>query len=126
LLLNPRKLLLVDAFGAALTAFATVYLLAEERIRTGMPVGLLYTMAIVAACFVCFDLVAFRRRYDPAIPLHFIACANLSYCILVAASLYVYRASVTSLGLAYFCIEIPIVISLAVLEWNIASRQAFS
>ena len=121
-LLNQQKLLLVDAVGAAVTAFANFFLLGAELIKTGMPVGLLHSMAIVAACFVCFDLVAFNRCVDPATALRIVACLNLSYCIFVIASLYVHRSVVTRLGFTYFCIEIAIVISLAAWEWTVAYR----
>ncbi len=125
-LLNPRKLLLTDAVGGATTAFATFFLLAGERIKTGMPVELLYAMAMAATSFVCFDVVALLRHIKPAIALRTIACANLTYCILVAVALYVHRSSVTSLGLAYFCIEIPLVATLAVWELKVSASRASS
>jgi hypothetical protein len=123
LLLNPRALLLFDAIGAALTSIATAYLLAGQRIRTGLPLGLLYGMTIVAACFVCFDLLALRLRFAPAFALQIIGLANLAYCLFVIVSLYQFRDSATILGVAYFCIEISLVVTLAVWEWIVASRD---
>ena len=123
MILKPRTLLIVDALGAAITSAATFYLLAGQHIETGLPIGLLNAMAIVAACFACFDVVAIIRCTAPAIPLRIIALANFSYCILVFVSLCIYRNSVSYLGLAYFCIEISIVASLAVWEWIFASRR---
>ncbi len=123
MLLNPRTLLLFDAVGAAMTSIATFYLLAGERIKTGMPIGLLNGMAILAACFVCFDLLSLRLRIAPAIALRIIAIANLVYCTLVMVSLYQHQSSVTIVGVAYFCIEVPLVVALSVLEWTVASRD---
>ncbi len=124
MLLNPRMLLLIDAGGAAVTSVATFYLLAGQRIETGLPAGLLYAMAFVAACFACFDITALVvRRIDPAIPLRIIACANFSYCILVFVSVCAHRTTVTYLGVVYFCTETLIVLSLAAWEWIVASRR---
>jgi hypothetical protein len=123
--MNPRNVLLVDAVGATVTALATIFLLAGERIRCGMPTEILHAMVGGAACIASFDLASLWLRANPAVSLRIIACANLSYCVLVAVSLCVYRSTVTSWGLAYFCIEIPIVVALAVWEWRITTRQAF-
>jgi hypothetical protein len=125
-LLSPQKLLLVDAVGAAVTAFATYFLLAAERLETGIPTWLLQLLAIVALSFVSFDVVALNRRIDPAVSLRVIAGLNLSYCMIVLASLYVCRRVVTELGWAYFCVEIIIVISLATLELKLAAQAVAS
>jgi hypothetical protein len=116
-------LLLFDAVGAAVTSIATACLLAGQRIRTGLPVELLYGMAIVAACFACFDLLAFRLRLAPTFALRIIASANLGYCLFVLVSLFQYWGSATLIGIAYFCIEILLVVALAVWEWAVASRN---
>jgi hypothetical protein len=125
-LLQPRKLLLLDAAGAGVTAWATYFLLAAERLSTGLPAGLLVSLAIVAACFACYDLVAFFCGFDPAISLRVIACLNVSYCVVVMVALYKYRDQATSLGFAYFFTETALVVSLASWEWMIASRPASS
>jgi hypothetical protein len=123
LLQNPRALLLFDAFGAVLTSIATAHLLAGQRIVTGIPSGILYGLAITAACFACFDLIALSLRLSPAFALRLIASANVAYCVLVLASQYYYRSSATNLGVAYFCMEISIVLSLAVWQWVVALRN---
>lgn len=120
LLQSPRRLLLLDAVGALVTALATTLILAPERVRSGLPSELLYVMGAVAGCFACFDVVALHFRLDPSITLRIVACANLSYCAGAAASLYVYHARVTNLGFMYFFIEIPMVVCLAVWEWKSA------
>lgn len=123
-MITPRNLLILDAIGAAVTALATYYLLAGERLKTGLPVELCYALAAIALAFSFFDIAALYARIDPSIALRIIACANVSYCILVVALLTINRATVTQLGLAYFCIEAAVVLSLAVLEWKVASRPS--
>ncbi len=56
--IHPRTLLQLDAFGAGLTALTTFFLLAGERINTGLPSESLVAMSVVAASFLCFDIVA--------------------------------------------------------------------
>jgi hypothetical protein len=120
LIKNPRFVLLFDAVGATATAFATIFLLAQERIRTGIPAEYLYAMGLAAACFACFDAASLWLHWNSSVSLRIIACANLVYCGLAFVCLYSHRTSLTSLGLAYFCIEIPIVAALAIWEWRIA------
>ena len=118
-----HKLLVVDAIGAAATALGTFFLLAMEVIKTGLPTGLLYAMCLLAVCLAAFDLVAIKRRFNPATSLRSIACLNLSYCVLVVVSLVLYRQTVTPLGIAYFCIEVAIVVAVSVFEFVVASRD---
>lgn len=122
LLQDPRSLLFLDGVGATMTAIATAYLLAGQRIETGLPIGILYTMAFVALCFGGFDFCVLYGRTEPGIGLRAIAVANLCYCLVTMLFLYLFRSSVTGLGFAYFCIEIPIVVSLAIWEGIVALR----
>ena len=124
---KPRRLLLLDFMGAIATSLATMFLLASfllasERLPTGLPTWLLYLMALVAAGLACFDIAAITLSLDVAIALGIIAVLNLSYCIAVLIVLWVYRRDVTELGFVYFCIEIAIVLPLAAWEWTISRR----
>ena len=122
MLLGPKhKLLVVDAIGAAATSLATFFLLAMEVIKTGLPTRLLYVLSFLAVCLAAFDLVAIKGRFDSATALRIIACLNLSYCVLVVVLLYLYRQAVTPLGMAYFCIEVAIVLAMSAFELLVAS-----
>jgi hypothetical protein len=113
----------MDAFGAAVTAVLTGLLLASERLKTGMPPMLLYSLAVLALGLMCYDLVCFFRSGNPAKSLRRIAALNLAYCGVVAALLLAYFNNITPLGFTYFILEIAIVTGLSFWEWNI-SRQA--
>ena len=119
---KPRQVLILDLMGAIVTSLATIFLLASERLPTGLPTWLLYLMALVAIGFVCFDAAAFALFYNLAIALATIAYLNLSYCVTVVFILCVYRRDVTELGFFCFCIEIAIVLPLAAWEWKISRR----
>ncbi len=124
LLRNPRTLLLCDAVGAAATACATWFLLAGGLLQTGIPVGFLYSMAVVAGVFVLFDVMAYRGYPDAVFALRAIACLNIGYCVFVMTTLLLFRGAVSPLGLGYFFIEIVIVVPLAIWELTVASRAA--
>jgi len=123
--LTPRHILVVDLSGAIATTLATVFLLASERLQTGLPSWLLYSMALVAFGFVCVDVAAIFQFLDAPVALATIAYLNVSYCLAVLLVLCVYRMHITKPCLVYFCFEIGIVIPLAWWEWSI-SRERYS
>ncbi|XZE33458.1 hypothetical protein SH501x_004242 [Pirellulaceae bacterium SH501] len=115
-------MLILDAMGAAATSFATHFLLASERVRTGLPTGTLTVLALAALSFAIFDLVSLAIARSLAIPLRWIACCNLTYCLLTLALVVLHRNTVTPLGLVYFFSEIAIIVPLACWEWRLAGR----
>ena len=121
--LKPRHILVVDLFGAIVTTLVTVFLLASERLQTGLPTWLLYSMALVAFGFVCFDVAAIFQFLDAPVALATIAYLNVSYCLAVLLVLCVYRMDITKPCLVYFCFEIGIVTPLAWWEWSISRRR---
>ncbi len=119
---DPKRMLLLDAIGALATALTTYYLLAGERIQTGLPTKLLQSMASVAACFACFDLLSVRLFNNLSIPLRIIAATNLLYVVASIGALIAYRELITALGVAYFSLEAAIIIPLALWEWTLGSK----
>lgn len=119
---EPIVLLVVDLFGAMATSFTMLFLLASERLLTGLPSWLLYSMGLIALGFACIDAAAILRFFEASIALAAIAFLNLGYCVMMLIALFVYRASVTELCWVYCCVEIAIVIPLACWELKIAKQ----
>ena len=74
-----KKLFLLDALGALLSAFFLGVLLPLFQVYVGVPLFLLYILAMLAAglalySFSCFLLVK-RKRY-----LHLLRMLNAAYC----------------------------------------------
>ena len=113
---DPRKLLLVDAVGATLTAASIYLLLVCDFVPTGLPRSLLVAFVVAAACSALFDIVAFSRRWNARVCLRIIAGLNSSYCVFVLSSMAMHRDTLTLLGAAYFGSEIAIVLTLAIWE----------
>lgn len=117
LILNPKKIFLIDGFGAFLTAFFLFIILTTFNKYFGMPVSTLNILCIIALAFsvysfCCYFLV--KNNWQPF--LWAISIANLLYCC-VTTGLVIYNyPGLTGLGISYFTIEIILVCGLVFLE----------
>ncbi len=116
-----KKLFLLDALGALLSAFFLGVLLPLFQVYVGVPLFLLYILAMLAAglalySFSCFLLVK-RKRY-----LHLLSMLNAAYCAFTLCLVILYFSAITGLGLAYFSIEILLILILIRTE-NKAAKQ---
>ncbi|MEM1406482.1 MAG: hypothetical protein AAGG59_06890 [Bacteroidota bacterium] len=105
-----KSLFLIDATGAAVTALMLSQVLARLGDLFGMPVNILYILAIIATCFALYSLICSCmvnqnwRSY-----LQGIAIANAVYCILTLALVIYLYDTLTWLGIGYFIGEIGII-----------------
>ncbi len=124
---NPEKLILVDGLGALLSAFSLGILLPAFQPYFGMPVSVLYVLAIFPVFFALYDFTCYARKpQNWALFIRIIAVANLLYCCLSISLLLYHFTQLTSLGGIYFILELIIVITLAIFELQVAnlySRQ---
>jgi hypothetical protein len=121
---DPRKLLMLDAAGAAMTALLTYVVLAGGLLPTGIPDSVLQVMAATAAGFVCFDIAALAIGRSPTVALRAIATLNLTYAVATIGVLAVHRQTVTPLGAAYLGSEILVVVALARWEYRVARERS--
>jgi hypothetical protein len=114
---------LVDGLGALFSA-AMLLVLARWEPFFGMPAGVLYRLAPVAAALAVYSLTcyALRPRY-PKKYLYVIAAANLLYCVGTLGLLFFYFEKLTPLGVAYFLGEKIVVVALAVMEIRLAQAE---
>ncbi len=110
---NPRRLFLIDAVGAALTASLLLFVLGPFEQFFGMPMTVVEWLAGIAAVFAVYSLACFAlfpSRWS--IFLRIIASANTAYCFLTLTLALIHQTTLTVLGWAYFVGEVLIVISL--------------
>lgn len=120
--LHPRRLLLIDAIGALLSALLLGVVLVQLQQMIGLPARDLYILGIVAFIFCIYSFACYLRVDDNWSPyLVFIAIANVIYCCITAGVVIYHHERVTGWGKLYFIIEIFIIISLAIIELRIAS-----
>jgi hypothetical protein len=114
---NPKQLFLIDSQGALLSAFLLGVVLVHFEPLFGMPVNILYILALIAGIFFLYSFSCFLRQPEQWQPfLRGIAIANLSYCGLTLGLVLYLHQSLTTLGILYFVFEIIIVTMLALKE----------
>ena len=117
MILEPRKLFLIDSLGALLSAFLLGVVLTNFESTFGMPQKVLYFLSINACLlaiysFMCYLLIKKNWKFY----LKIIAFTNLLYCFLtIGLMLYLYK-ELTNYGLIYFLSEVIVIITLAIIE----------
>jgi len=80
-------------------------------------------MALVAAGFACFDVVAYCYGSDACWLLATIGLLNFLYGITAIITCLAYFSVMTMMGMIYFAVEAAIVIPLAIFELAVANAQ---
>lgn len=121
--LNPKRLFLVDGFGALLSAFCLGVILTRFESFFGMPKNVLYFLAFLPCVFALYDFFCYKMVKDNWRPfLKVIAIANLLYCLLSIGFLIHDFQKLTILGIIYFVLELIIVIFIAYIELKVATK----
>lgn len=118
-----RRVFLVDAFGALISAVLLGIVLPFFQKYIGLPNRLLILFALMACLIFLYSL--FFTIKPPTKPLVFIktiALVNFSYCILTISTLLYYLAELQFIGLIYFSGEILVLLFLIRWEWKIAEK----
>lgn len=118
---HPKKVFLLDAGGAILSAFLLGVVLVEWSYLVGIPKETLYLLAALPCLFVLYDLYAFRLKTE-MLPSYLkgIVFMNVSYCLLSVGMACYHWNSITFLGWTYLLIEILIILALSRFEWKVA------
>jgi hypothetical protein len=108
-----RKLLLLDALGAALSAVLLGLILPSLEGRFGMPEATLHLLALIAAIFALHGcLGGVLGRETPATWLRRIAIANVLYCALTGVLVAWNYSLLTVYDLVYFPLEVLLILAL--------------
>lgn len=119
LILNPKKLFLLDGFGALLTTFFLFGILRTFNEFFGMPKMTLKMLSIIALVFCTFSfccLLIVKKNWQPFLLI--IIIANLLYTLLTLGLVIFNYPKLTTLGVFYFLLEIVIICGLVFLEIN--------
>jgi hypothetical protein len=123
-LLNPKKVFLIDGFGALLTAFFLFVILKNFNEYFGMPKPALNVLTIIAVVFSFYSVGCFFILKDSW--RSFLLCisiANLFYCCLTLGLVIKNHTRLTFLGLTYFLLEMMIVCLLVYFEIQVLKRS---
>jgi len=119
----PKKLLLIDCFGALLSALLLGVVLTRFEVFAGMPKNILYLLSAIPCLFALYTFIAYRfAQQNYTIHLKIIATANALYCCLTLGLVFYFYNQLSLLALMYFCSEIIIIITLAIIEVKTAIK----
>ena len=121
LLRDPKKLLLIDFYGAILSVFLLGVIFVRFEKYVGIPSETLYLLVLFPTMFAIYDLLSYLQSYyKQSLLLKGIAFLNLTYCCLSIGVAFNHYATLTTLGWIYILIEILIIIILATWELYIS------
>jgi len=118
-----KYLFIIDAIGAAVTAYFIGIVLVKFDAYFGMPRQVLYVLATIALIFWVYSTCCYlfiKRNFKPFLKL--IIFANLLYCCLTIALLFFYFKQLTILGFVYFIGEILVIVGLVLIEKRVCER----
>ena len=120
--LNPKKLFLIDGFGAILSAFLLGVVLVKFEELFGIPTSVLYFLATIPIFFVIYDVFCYQKHLKIGLLLKGIAVLNMLYCCVSIGLISYHFSSITILGWTYIIVEIILVSFLAMIEFRVGKR----
>ena len=124
-IVNPKKLFLIDALGATVSAILLGVVLVKLERVFGIPVNTLYFLAALPILFILYDLFCLTKNKNDLGPfLKLIAVVNIAYCCLSIGLAIYHLKTITIFGYLYISIEVIITFTLAVFEYKIANKLA--
>ena len=118
--LNAKRIFLIDALGALITATLLSQVLARLQTVFGMPRPILHILAAVALSFAIYSFVCYKIvKTNYATFLKGIAWANSLYCLITLGLVIYLHDTLTWLGIAYFIGEVMVVMTLVFFEMRI-------
>lgn len=123
LTINPKRLFLLDGLGALLSAFMLGVILVKFNAYIGMPLSILYFLAVLPCFFAVFDFCCyFKLSTKWSVFIMIIAVLNLIYCVISFGFLILHYPDLTTLGKSYFILELIILIILIFIELKVAKQ----
>ena len=124
LIKNPKRLFLIDGIGAVVSAIFLGIVLVWLEDKIGMPLKVLYFLAILPVFFAIYSFSCYFFLKDNEKPyLRGIAILNLLYCFLTISLLFRYDHNLTFLGWTYFIMELLVLAILIVIEFKASSKN---
>ncbi|MFS4494188.1 hypothetical protein [Maribacter sp. 2308TA10-17] len=123
-MVSPKKLFLIDATGALISAFFLGVILRRYESTFGMQSDILLFLALLPILFAAYDYYCyFFLKTNWRSYLKGIAIANLIYCCITITLVVFHYQSLTILGLSYFLLELLVIAIIVGAEWR-ASKAA--
>ena len=122
--MSAKILFIIDGLGALLSAFLLGVVLVQLENLFGMPKETLYFLAFLPCLFALYDLICYLKvKQNELFFLKGIAIANLLYCCLSILFVKQHYAQLSKLGLAYFTLELVVVVALGSIQLKTALKK---
>lgn len=120
---QPKKLFLIDGFGALVTAILIGVVLTQLSSLMGLLKIILFQLAVIAILFALysFSCYLFLKQVKPVF-LKIIGYANLLYCGLTFLIILFNYRQLQPLGYVYFFAEVVIILILSYIELSVANN----
>jgi len=120
---NPRRLFLIDSVGALLNSVLLSAVLSNLSPYFGMPKTTLTLLFSIAACLCFYSAVCFLfLKTKWTLYIRIISSANLLYCALTTAFLFIHYSKLTAFDLMYFSLETAIICLLVYTELAVSGK----
>ena len=120
--LNPKKLFLIDGFGAILSAFLFGVVFVKFEQIFGIPTSVLYFLATIPIFFVIYDIFCYQKYPNIGLLLKGIAVLNILYCCISIGVIFYHFSTITIFGWVYIMVESILVSFLAMIEFRVGKR----
>jgi hypothetical protein len=122
--LHPRRIFLLDALGALLTACILGLILPQFKDEFLLNIEVFYLLAayVVILFFYSFSIVLIQP-VNWVLLMRIIAMANAAYCFFTFGIIFFVSPTISTLGIAYFVGEAGVILRIAYLEWGFANRN---
>jgi len=124
IIIHPKKLFLIDSLGAIFSAFLLGVVLVQFERYFGMPRNVLFVLSIAACVFAVYSFTCYlfiKENWSPYLRL--IAIVNLLYCCVTIGLVFYFHQQITVLGWLHFVGEIIVIVCLAFVELQTASKK---
>lgn len=107
---NTKRIFLIDAFGALLTAISLFGILAQFEQYFGMPKKSLYLLSVIAFCLFTYSISCHRLVKSNWKPfLRILIICNILYLLISLGMIIKHSEKITELGWIYFAIEFIVI-----------------
>ena len=116
---TPKRVFLIDACGALITATSLLGILAQLEYLFGMPRDVLFVLSGIAFCLFLYSIICYRfinTNWKSFLKL--LILFNFSYILVTLGMIIKYKAELTIIGLIYFIIELILIGFIISLEFQ--------
>lgn len=120
---HPKRLIMLDAMGAVISAVALYIAVFQLESFFGIPrIVFGYSLGLAGCIFVLDLSYLLGTGCNNGISLQRIAAGNITYCLLIVVLAIAHRDALTIYGWLYYTIELFILVWLASLEFRVAKQ----